>query len=343
MNDRLISNFETNRISKEEFASRSCLVFGEARRYHLSSTASGGDSCRQATALLARLQSDPTKSSVVLFASYESGLLRIRQSHRGATPQNIDPESLTDESDSAESFANKVRDALSITGSGMILLALAWTGESSQRLFQMYPEFKSGDSTYKTNSEKRELHMMFQQQTGVGKPFSNAVVQLCNWHKLNRNLTKSSKFKSIIAQLTETDDVIEWEMIVSWLWKFARYQTREEADLSQQMLMHYLDEDEDLHRGRLGGELIEKLKVFLVESFFLKKDLFFSYHLQTKAHFGQITSTISEVENAAMKGDSMGPKPYHDIDLSQQSIEKREARRNREKEMAAAHEENENM
>ncbi|CAB9498624.1 expressed unknown protein [Seminavis robusta] len=122
--------------------------------------------------LLARLQSDPTKSFVVLFASYDSGLLRIRQSHRGATPQNIDPESLTDESDSAESFANKVRDALSITGSGMILLALAWTGESSQRLFQMYPEFKSGDITYKTNSEKRELHI----ESGIaadGQSFSH--------------------------------------------------------------------------------------------------------------------------------------------------------------------------
>ena len=43
--------------------------------------------------------------------------------------------------------------------SGIILLAVAWTNESSQTQFRLYPEFKSGDVTFKVNAEKRSLEV----------------------------------------------------------------------------------------------------------------------------------------------------------------------------------------
>ena len=111
--------------------------------------------------LLLNLDNCPTASYVVIFADCETDSLRIRarskNSDGDASVTDLDPNDLADPADSAERFSIKVRDALSITGTGQILLALAWTYDESRRKFAMFPEFVGSDVTKGTNKEERPL------------------------------------------------------------------------------------------------------------------------------------------------------------------------------------------
>jgi len=110
---------------------------------------------------LLQLESRSDTSYVAIFADFETDHLTIRNKKRsssGSTEDSIvDQNQLVDDSDSASRFANKVREALSVTGSGQILLALAWTNDVATRKLTMFPEFTSSDTTESTNAEERPL------------------------------------------------------------------------------------------------------------------------------------------------------------------------------------------
>ena len=71
-----------------------------------------------------------------------------------------------------KTYAQKVRDRLSITGSSCILLAVAWTNNEAQRKFEMFPEFSCCDVTHGTNSERRPL-LIFCDKDGNNNSFSH--------------------------------------------------------------------------------------------------------------------------------------------------------------------------
>lgn len=108
--------------------------------------------------MIAHLNQDMSYGFVVIFAEYNSDKLTIRAKRRSnlaVTDETLG--NLADEQESAESFATTIRDALSITGDGRILLAIAWTKDVARKKFAMYPEITISDVTYSTNSEKRPL------------------------------------------------------------------------------------------------------------------------------------------------------------------------------------------
>ena len=117
--------------------------------------------------LLADLESNPNESYYALFARFETDLLKIvakRKRERGQLPLAdddeeimIDVDSLQDAADSASDYANRVRRSLSITGSGQILLGIAWTNNEARRKFEMFPELSACDVTMGTNAEERPL------------------------------------------------------------------------------------------------------------------------------------------------------------------------------------------
>ena len=151
-----------------------------------------------ADSLLANLDANPRASYIVLYGDYDSNLLTIRRRskiskkatqffpyegnsvddlhlidektlhNQPAVSVNADvyestvhsSELADEDGDSAEVFADKVRSSLNITGSGLILLAIAWTNDQARRRFGMFPEFTAADVTEGTNSEKRPLMMM---------------------------------------------------------------------------------------------------------------------------------------------------------------------------------------
>jgi hypothetical protein len=111
--------------------------------------------------LLANLEADPHSSYIVLYGSYESNLLTIYRKVKTTTAPTtlsaVDQQDLVDEVDSAEAQAEKLKSSLAITGTGLVLLAVAWTNDAARRRFEMFPEFCGFDCTASTNAEQRPL------------------------------------------------------------------------------------------------------------------------------------------------------------------------------------------
>ena len=111
--------------------------------------------------LLAALQAKKDYSYCFIFADYDSSALKVkkklRRSFGEVETSELDPNDYNDGIDSMEQASKKFRDALSVTGTGMILLAVAWTSDQSSKKFRMFPEFMSCDTTKSTNSEERSL------------------------------------------------------------------------------------------------------------------------------------------------------------------------------------------
>lgn len=112
--------------------------------------------------LLHDLESSPNESCYALFARFDTDLLTIvakkkREQGQLLLDEVLDPNSLQDSTDSASDYASRVRRSLSITGSGQILLGVAWTNNEARRKFEMFPELTSCDVTMGTNAEERPL------------------------------------------------------------------------------------------------------------------------------------------------------------------------------------------
>ena len=126
--------------------------------------------------LIADLQSDPAYTFILMFGDYDTDLLTIRKRTKRDDGQIVeevvDPETLVDEVDSAATYADKVREQLCVTGTGQVLIAVAWTNNAAQRKLALHPEFGCGDVTEGSNSEKRPLNMSCAKD-GEGKGFAH--------------------------------------------------------------------------------------------------------------------------------------------------------------------------
>jgi len=152
--------------------------------------------------LLSNVFASPTTSCTVLFSRHDSPLLATGGGGGGTklmcktkdrngirevdvTDALLHAEGISPEArlENALDHANKVRESLSITGSGMILLGFAWTNDEARRLFEMYPEFHTGDVTEKTNAENRPL-MMLCGKTAENQTFTSTWIYMpskCRW------------------------------------------------------------------------------------------------------------------------------------------------------------------
>ena len=119
--------------------------------------------------LLRSIEARTDYSYVSIFAHYDTDELRItlreRQkdgsleeqtvNERDILPQEFDNPDASEDADSIEKYTDSIRKALTVGGSHMILLGIAWTCDDASRQFQMFPECMSVDITFKTNKEKR--------------------------------------------------------------------------------------------------------------------------------------------------------------------------------------------
>lgn len=129
--------------------------------------------------LLAGLESNPKYSFTVLYAQHDSEELKVYHRDkdtgcvRGRTHLSNHVElSKNDEADTIQSYSDKVRDRLGVTGTSCILLAVAWTTIDGQRKLDMFPEFTCSDTTHGTNAEKRPL-ILYCGQDGDNKSFTH--------------------------------------------------------------------------------------------------------------------------------------------------------------------------
>ena len=105
-------------------------------------------------------------SHVALYADYDSQLLTIKQKTRSSNSRETNvttfDDDLGDITETPEMFASSLkgamRDNLTDSTTGQLLLLSMWTTDTARRKFDMHPEFVSVDDTEGTNSEERPLH-----------------------------------------------------------------------------------------------------------------------------------------------------------------------------------------
>ena len=108
----------------------------------------------------------PRVSHIALYADYNSQLLTIKQKARcsksGRTNVTTFDKDLGDMTETPEMFASSLsgtmRDNLTDTSTGQLLLLSMWTTDVARRKFDMYPELVCVDDTEGTNAEERPLH-----------------------------------------------------------------------------------------------------------------------------------------------------------------------------------------
>ena len=105
-------------------------------------------------------------SHISLYAEYNSQLLTIKRKARCSKSGTIDvtsfDEDLGDQTETPEMFASSLsgtmRDNLTDSSTGELLLLSMWTEDSWRRKFDMHPELICVDDTEGTNAEERPLH-----------------------------------------------------------------------------------------------------------------------------------------------------------------------------------------
>jgi hypothetical protein len=181
--------------------------------------------------LIYSCQADPTTSYTLLYGDYDDDRLTVyRRNKHGqnradlASPPSdttvVDPDELKDNVDSAATYSDKVRQSLSIQGTGQILLGFAWTHTAAQRDLKMFPEFTSADVTEGVNAEKRPL------------------LTFCGKNSYNRSFIHTWAFLPSEAQ---------W--VFKWFFQFAVPAIHPEANLEENTTMIITDEDPQATRA----------------------------------------------------------------------------------------------
>ena len=157
----------------------------------------------------------------------------------------------------------------------------------------------------------------------VSRTLPNAHLRHCGWHKINRNLTEDSNYKSkfTAARKSSVNASIEVDAFVKWLWYFIKYyESQEEVDLSMELLGHYLNEDQKDHYGALPEDLRSELRDFITKKYQYNSTKLFEASFLGLMTMGNCTSSVNESEHHAYKTHSQGPRPQHDVAESAKRI-----------------------
>jgi hypothetical protein len=122
----------------------------------------------------------------------------------------------------------------------------------------------------------------------------------------------------------------EWNALVTWLWAVVKTPESEwESNALTTLLDLYLQEGHT--QGQLTDELKEMLRDFIATSFMGNQGKLLGHHYHSILTSGKVTSSIVEVENAALKRGFNDPGPQDNIHRAQQKMAQKQAQRNLEK------------
>ncbi|KAL7551396.1 hypothetical protein ACHAWF_015520, partial [Thalassiosira exigua] len=168
------------------------------------------------------------------------------------------------------------------------------------------------------------------------KTFPNAKHRQCGWHKINRNFTESSDYKSKLSSQRKKciQSSIEIDLIVRWMWYFIKhYENPSEVKMAMTLLHIYLNESQDCHYGVLDEDVRSDIRSFITKSFQCNENKLFEAYFDGIMSMGTCTTSINEAEHRAYKKHCQGPKPQHDIAESAKCIndinKSKEARKSR--------------
>jgi len=165
--------------------------------------------------------------------------------------------------------------------------------------------------------------MTFPDETKV---FENAMQAWCAFHKINRNFTHDSKYKSVLDGERSKNILnrIEIDIVVRWLWYFIKnYKTMEEVELSAFLMEYYMTEvDQTDHIAILKEDTRRKIMEFLCKSFFVHSEMLFESNFDGMT-MEEVTTSIIEAWHRATKRVEGGPRPNHDLGFSMEKIKTR--------------------
>jgi len=144
----------------------------------------------------------------------------------------------------------------------------------------------------------------------------NARHRHCAWHKINRNFTDDSEYKSklISARKKDWKASIEIDVLIRWLWYFVKYyETAEEVNIATQLLHLYMNEDQSCHHGVIDETVRVDIRNFLSKSFFPNRVKLFESEFSGLRTLGNCTTSINEAENRVYKNHCCGPRPQHNL------------------------------
>jgi len=154
--------------------------------------------------------------------------------------------------------------------------------------------------------------------------FANAYHRWCAWHRINRDFTNHTDFKSLLAQVRNSsiDNSVEVALIVRMMWYCIKhYETKEELELALVLIKEYLNEDQAEHKGDIDENAArKKIREFFVKSFECNKHMLCEASFEEVMTCGNCTTGISEGQNRAYKKSVHGTRPADDLAESTDKI-----------------------
>ena len=121
----------------------------------------------------------------------------------------------------------------------------------------------------------------------------------CAWHKINHNLTANAKYKAEFAQAWKSDVEAcnKLYLILRWMWLFIKhYETREECNVSMQLLSYYLSKDQDRHFGQLEEGFCMDISEFITKSSIANEHKLFEHTFMFLMILVIVTTLLNKAE-----------------------------------------------
>ena len=147
----------------------------------------------------------------------------------------------------------------------------------------------------------------------------------CAWHKVNRNFTEDSKYKSKLSATRKRSwkSSVEVDVVVRWLWYFIKYyESPEEVDLAYRLLSYYLNEDQAEHHGDIEEDVRSAIRDFITKSFYVNSGKLFESEFDGVMTLGNVTTAVNEAEHRVYKYHCQGVQPSDDLAKSAKKINK---------------------
>ncbi|KAL7434697.1 hypothetical protein ACHAXM_004325, partial [Skeletonema potamos] len=148
------------------------------------------------------------------------------------------------------------------------------------------------------------------------KVYPNAFHRHCGWHKVNRNFTNHSDYKSRLATVrnSSVNNSVEVSLITRWLWYFIKhYETEEEVNLAMKLIKQYLNEDQSSHKGEIDEDTRAAIRGFFTKSFECNKGMLCEGYFNGVMTLGNCTTGVSEAEHRAYKNSATCLGPGDDL------------------------------
>ena len=166
----------------------------------------------------------------------------------------------------------------------------------------------------------------------------NAHHRHCAWHKINRNFTEHSSYKSHLSRTREKgyQSSVEVDTVVRWLWYFIKYyETPEEVNLSYELLKLYLSDDPTLdHCNLIDEDVKSEIREFILKYFHTNRATLYESEFHQKMTLANCTTSCNKAEHRVYKHHCQGPRPADDVSKSAQKVnalnKKKEAKKTRQ-------------